>query len=84
MWAVEFETHATGGIIQVPEEYKKIAEGDLKIIILKSEKNHNQPTGHQQKISNMKKLLKQINDRNIFKSINDPLKWQKNIRDEWT
>jgi hypothetical protein len=84
MWAVEFETHATDGIIRIPEEYKKIAEGDLKIIILKPEPETSLPAKRQTRISNMKKLLKQIKDRNIFQSVDDPVEWQKKTRNEWT
>lgn len=82
MLAVEFETHAENGIIKIPEKYRKIAEGDLKIIILKEEEKSKVPG--KQKIANIKKLLKQIQGKDIFQNIEDPLEWQKAIRNEWT
>jgi hypothetical protein len=82
MLAVEFETHVENGIIKIPEKYRQMAEGDLKIIILKEEEKSNVPT--KQKVANIKRLLKQIKGKNIFQDIENPGKWQKTIRDEWT
>jgi hypothetical protein len=81
MLAVEFETHVENGIIKIPEKYRQIAEGDLKIIILKEEEKPKAPT--KQKVANIKRLLKQIKSKNIFQDIENPGKWQKAIRDEW-
>jgi hypothetical protein len=81
MLAVEFETHVENGIIKIPEKYRQMAEGDLKIIILKEEEKSNVPT--KQKVANIKRLLKQIKSKNIFQDIENPGKWQKAIRDEW-
>jgi type II secretory ATPase GspE/PulE/Tfp pilus assembly ATPase PilB-like protein len=36
------------------------------------------------KITQLKKLLKQIREKNIFQTIDDPVEWQRTIRDEWT
>ena len=35
MLAVEFETQVENGIIKIPEKYRDMVEGDLKIIILR-------------------------------------------------
>jgi hypothetical protein len=83
MVAYEFEAHAKDGIIKIPEEYREIAEGTLKIIVLKQEQKPGTSKERQVKLSNMKKLLKQIRDKNIFQSIADPQEWQRTIRDEW-
>jgi hypothetical protein len=32
----------------------------------------------------LKKILKKIQGKNIFKSIDDPVEWQRSIRDEWS
>jgi hypothetical protein len=82
MLAVEFVTDAENGIIKIPEKYRKIAEGNLKIIILKEEEKPEIPG--KQKIANIKKLLKQIREKGIFKDMKDPLEWQKATRNEWT
>ena len=81
MLAVEFETYVENGIIKIPEKYRQMAEGDLKIIILKEEEKPDVPT--KQKVTNIKRLLKQIKEKNIFRDIENPGKWQKAIRDEW-
>jgi hypothetical protein len=36
------------------------------------------------KYSNLKKLLNQVHRKNIFQSIDDPVEWQRAIRDEWS
>lgn len=81
MEAVEFKTCAENGIIRIPEEYRKMAEGDVKIIILKQD---NIPgllgTGRH---ANIKRLLKKIQKKGIFQSIDNPVAWQRTIRDEW-
>jgi len=82
MLAVEFETHVENGMIKIPEKYKEIADGDLKIIILKQEQTAN--ISAKKKHPNLKALLSQIQEKNIFHSINDPEKWQETVRDEWS
>jgi hypothetical protein len=81
MLAVEFETHVENGIIKIPEKYRQMVEGDLKIIILKEEEKSKVPT--KQKVANIKRLLKQIKSKNVFKDIENPGTWQKAVRDEW-
>lgn len=82
MLAVEFETSAKNGIIKVPEEYRKMVDGDLKIIILKEDKQPKINGGNNN--SRIKKLLKQIREKNIFQEIDNPAEWQRTIRDEWS
>ena len=82
MLAVEFETHVENGMIKIPEKYKEIAEGDLKIIILKQEQKPK--ISAKRKHFNIKKLLTQIREKNIFHSINDPEAWQRTVRNEWS
>jgi hypothetical protein len=38
MLALEFETHARNGTIEIPEKYRAMVEGELKVIILKKGK----------------------------------------------
>lgn len=47
---------------------------------LKEEKKSKIPG--KQKIANIKRLLKQIQEKNIFQNIENPAEWQKTIRDE--
>ena len=59
-------------------KYRDIVEGDLKIIILKEEEKSKIPG--KQKVAIIKRLLKQIQEKNIFQNIENPVKWQKAIR----
>lgn len=82
MWAVEFETYAKNGMIEIPEEYRNMAEGQLKIILLKQDQKTRPSTIERN--SNIKNLLKRIQEKNIFQSIDNPAEWQRTIRDEWS
>lgn len=84
MQAVEFEVNAHNGIIKVPDQYRYIAEGDIKIVILKREYSPETSENRDQKISEMSKLLQVIKAKKIFQTIEDPMEWQNSIRDEWT
>jgi hypothetical protein len=83
MWAVEFETHAKNGMIKIPEKYREMADGELKIIILKQQEKKPKISG-KSKNTNIRRLVKQIKTRNIFHTIQDPVEWQRTIRDEWS
>jgi hypothetical protein len=55
-----------------------MVDGELKIIVLKDvEKTRG--SGNQ-KISRIKRLLKQIQEKNIFQTIDNPVEWQRAIR----
>ena len=82
MLAVEFETHARNGTIEIPGKYRAMVEGELKIIILKKEKKPKM--SEKDKKTQLKKLLKQIREKNIFQTIDDPVEWQRTTRDELT
>ncbi len=82
MLAVEFETQVKNGIVKIPVKYREMMEGELKIILLKPEKKTQIPG--KQKTAQLKKLLKQIQGKNIFRAITDPIEWQRAIRNEWT
>jgi len=81
MLAVEFETHSKNGVIKMPSRYRDIAEENLRILILKQEKLEN-ASNRQRSLSGLKDLLKKIQDKNLFKGIENPLEWQRQIRDE--
>jgi len=81
MLAVEFETHSKNGVIKMPRRYRDIAEENLRILILKQEKLEN-ASNRQRSLSGLKDLLKKIQDKNLFKGIENPLEWQRQIRDE--
>lgn len=82
MVAVEFETQAQNGMIKIPEEYREMAQGELRVILLKGEEKSK--TADSSQGIEIKKILKQIQGKNIFKSIDNPVEWQRTIRDEWS
>ncbi len=83
MIAVEFETHVKNGKITIPAQYRKMAEGDLRIILLKNELPIDISLPTPTRISALQQLLKDIQAKNIFKDIDDPVQWQRDIRNEW-
>ncbi len=83
MLAVEFETHIKNGIVKIPAKYREMMDGELKIILLKPEMGTKIPGKGKQKTVQLKKLLKQIKEKNIFRAIANPVEWQRAIRDEW-
>lgn len=79
MKALEFETKISNGIIRIPEKYKQWANALVRIILLKETDVVEKET----KKENLKMLFKKIQQKNIFKKINDPIQWQKELRNEW-
>lgn len=75
MIAVEFETHVKNGKITIPEKYKEIVEGKLKIIILKNEAQPETSIHIPTRTSAMKQILKEIKEKNIFVGIDEPVQW---------
>jgi hypothetical protein len=76
MQAIEFETHLENGLIHLPVSYQHWQEGKhVKVIVLVDE--------------TMEDKVKQQNRRSINRHAGkisltqDPLDFQKNIRDEW-
>lgn len=77
MYAVEFETYSKNGIIKIPSEYNDLANTKLKVIVLKE---HQFSLPNKEKI---KMMFDKIKEKNVFHKIDDPIKWQKELRSEW-
>lgn len=77
MKTIEFETDLSGGngLIKLPDEYKQLS-GHVKVILLTEEVIANQK-------GKLLMLIQKAKSMQLFKNINDPVEWQKNIRDEW-
>lgn len=60
-----------------------MADGELKIIILKQREKGPKIPG-KSKNKNIRRLLEQIKAKNIFHTLQDPVEWQRTIRDEWS
>jgi hypothetical protein len=77
MNAVEFSGKIEKGLIKVPDEYQNI-DKEVRVIMLfdEAEKKVSKKDMLRDVISDMKKVK-------MFASIEDPLLWQKTIRNEW-
>ena len=79
MRTIEFFTQIKNGIIKIPEIFNKdINNRKVKILI-----NIDIDTKTNYDINKIEKVLEKIKAKNIFKNIEEPVKWQKGIRDEW-
>ena len=79
MKAIEFTTTIKNGIIRLPIKYKKFADSVVRIILLADEKKRKSIS----KKEKLEKLFAEATKKNIFKSIENPIEWQKKIRNEW-
>ena len=79
MKAIEFTTNIKNGIIRLPIKYKKIADSVVRIILLADEKERKSIS----KKEKLEKLFVEATKKNIFKSIENPIEWQKKLRNEW-
>jgi hypothetical protein len=77
MNAVEFSGKIEKGLIKVPDEYQNI-DKEVRVIMLfdEAEKKVSKKDMLRDVISEMKKVK-------MFANIDDPLQWQKTIRNEW-
>lgn len=74
MQAIEFETHLEDGVIHLPVSYQHWQEGKkVKVILLVNESNGNQT----KQPSSIKRHAGKIS------LTQDPLEFQKGLRDEW-
>jgi hypothetical protein len=77
MNAVEFSGKIEKGLIKVPDEYQNI-DKEVRVIMLfdDAEKKVSKRDMFRDVIADMKKVK-------MFENIDDPLLWQKTIRNEW-
>ncbi len=78
MNALEFTVRIEQGIIRLPKQYNEYENAQVRIIMLvETPKNQ---------LSQREKLLITFNkmkQQRMFQSIENPTKWQKQLRDEW-
>jgi hypothetical protein len=78
MNAVEFSGKIKKGKIIVPKEYQSYDNELVRIILLFD----NVEKINQNK-ENLKKVFNKMKTEKMFSVIDNPVLWQKNIRDEW-
>lgn len=78
MNALEFSAKIEKGMIRLPDEYNQYENTYARIIVLLNTSDDS--------LSKKEKLLaafKKMKGQNMFSSIDDPVIWQRKLRDEW-
>jgi hypothetical protein len=78
MNALEFSTKIEKGLIHLPKQFQEYDNTHVRIIVLVETPSSN--------VSKKEKLLatfKKMQQKNLFKTIDNPVTWQKQLRDEW-
>lgn len=78
MEALEFSTKIEDGIIRLPKQFEEYENTVVRIIIL-AEK----PRNFSNKKEKLRAVLKKMQSVDIFRSISNPVEWQKKLRNEW-
>ena len=78
MNALEFSTKIEQGLIHLPKQYHDYDNAYVRILVL-IETPSPQPTKKQ----NLLEAFKKMQNRKLFATIQNPILWQKKLRDEW-
>jgi len=80
MQALEIRAAVKDGVLEIPELPTPLADGEVKLIVLYEE----QPAPRRNyDLEKMEAAFRKISEKDIFKSIQDPVAWQRQQRDEW-
>jgi hypothetical protein len=78
MNALEFSTKIEHGLIHLPKQFQQYDNSHVRIIVLVEQSKT--------VLSKKEKLLatfKKMQQNRLFENIDNPVKWQKQVRDEW-
>ncbi|MEM8528778.1 MAG: hypothetical protein AAF806_21830 [Bacteroidota bacterium] len=75
MQAIEFHSIVREGSIRVPEHYKDFQNQRVRVIVLID----NKPNQKKQ----LAAVFEKMKHKKMFRRINNPTAWQKQLRDEW-
>lgn len=78
MHALEFTSEIKDGIIKVPKAFIEKCKGKARIIVLQDVHESDE-----MKKEELSQILSKLKKLKAFAGISDPVKWQKEIRDEW-
>ena len=78
MNALEFNAKIENGVIHLPSKFREYDNAQVRIIIL-AEKPAELSHGNQELLQAMLALQ----EMDVFATITDPVKWQREQRDEW-
>jgi len=78
MNSLEFTTKIDHGVIHLPKEYEEF-DNSLARVVVTVESNDD-------KLAKKERLfaaIKKMQEADIFRDIEDPVEWQRKLRDEW-
>lgn len=78
MNSLEFTTKIEHGVIHLPKEYEKL-ENSLAHVVVTVES----PEDKLARKERLFAVLKEMQKTDIFRNIEDSIKWQRKLRDEW-
>lgn len=78
MNALEFTTQIEKGIIHLPKEYDEYANVNARVIIL-----FDQPLKQETQKERLRGIFQKMEGKAMFRNIENPLIWQKGLRNEW-
>jgi hypothetical protein len=78
MDALEFTGKIEQGVIRIPEGHEEYNNVQARIIVLVDPSL--QPL---KKKEDLRKVFRKMEKTRMFTAINDPVTWQKQLRDEW-
>ncbi len=78
MDSLEFTAKIERGVIHLPKEFEEY-ENEIAHVTVKIET----PEEKQAKKERLFKAFKKAQEANLFQDIEDPVQWQKELRDEW-
>ncbi len=78
MNALEFSTKIEQGLIHLPEQFQEFNNTYARIIVLLET-----PDAHVVKKEKLIATFKKMQHLKMFSSIENPVLWQKKLRDEW-
>lgn len=80
MKAIEFRAKIVNGIIEIPKKYRFLTNQLARIIILTEDSELEDLTQDKESIQS---ILRELKTRQVFTQIQDPIAWQRSLRDEW-
>lgn len=89
-WAAEFETRAENGLIRLPAGYPELANASLRVLVLSSppdpadaaDATATAQAQRQARLERLRATQAKLVQANPFRDITDPVRWQRELRDE--
>jgi hypothetical protein len=79
MNALEFSTQIEQGMIRLPKQFEKYQNAFVRIIVLVEP----EPEPPRTQRERLLRVFEKMHHLKMFESIENPLTWQKKLRDEW-